>query len=129
MYANVSTELYVANMESVYHALRGALAPNGTIIWATTTPVPPSYKQRVNSDVVQINAAMASLFGPGSKHPEVVVHDLYGQVVANCRRHPTSAGYPETQDCPVLQNNGVHFSDAGRQWTGIMTAASILPYL
>ena len=32
-------------------------------------------------------------------------------------------------DCPVLQSHGVHFSAAGKQFTAILTAAAILPYL
>ena len=42
----------------------------------TTTPVPPSYHNRKNSDVVRINAQMARLFGPAGSHPEVVVSEL-----------------------------------------------------
>jgi hypothetical protein len=68
-------------MELIYHDLKRALIPNGTLIWTSTTPVPPSYKGRNNSDVVSINAIAAELFGPGSKYPEVVIHDLYTQVV------------------------------------------------
>ena len=79
--------------------------------------------------VVAINAAMTKLFGPGSKHPEVAVSDLYGAVVSRCSRDPKARGYPQTADCDVLQSRGVHFSDAGKQFTGIMSAASIAPYL
>lgn len=129
MYAPVTSQEYVANMEAIYHKLQAALAPNGTLIWATTTPVPPSYKARNNSDVVRINDLMRSLFGPTGKYPKVVVHDLYSEVVSRCNREPGSEHYPETNDCDVLQSRGVHFSDAGKQFTGIMTAASILPYL
>ena len=129
MYAPIEPALYASNMERIYQQLAGALAPNGTLVWATTTPVPPSYKNRNNSDVLRINEQMRALFGPGSKHPEVVVHDLYAEVVARCSRDPASVGYPATSDCDVLQSNGVHMSAAGRQFTGIMTAASILPYL
>merc|ERR1740117_857894 len=114
-------------MEALYQKMSAALAPGGVLIWRTTTPVPPSYKARNNSDVVAVNALAATLFGPGSMHPDVVVHDLYSQVVERCARDEASKGYPITADCTVLQNNGVHFSSAGRQFTGIMVAASILP--
>lgn len=129
MYYPVGSAEYVANMEAIYQQLHGALAVNGTLIWTTTTPVPPSYKNRNNTDVVRINGLMRGLFGPTGTHPEVVVHDLYAQIVQRCRHDPATAGYPETADCPVVQSNGVHMSPAGRQFTGIVTAAAIVPYL
>jgi len=137
-------------MEAVYQQLKKMLTPNGTLIWATTTPVPPSvpiitiygritlgstprcplevppsYQNRNNKDVVRINAQIRALFGPGSKHPTVVLHDLYTEVVNRCNRDGASAGYPDTSDCTFLQDNGVHFSSAGRQFTGIQAAAAI----
>jgi len=51
------------------------------------------------------------------------------QVVQRCRLQPGSQGYPQTQDCAVLQSRGVHFSDAGKHFTAIMSAAAILPHL
>ena len=58
-------------MEAMYRKLKGALAPNGTMIFGTTTPVPPSYDPdlRTNADVISANAAAADLFGdpPGAK--------------------------------------------------------------
>jgi hypothetical protein len=129
MYYPITTDEYVANMEALYGDLKSALTENGTLIFTTTTPVPPSYKNRNNSDVVKINALAMTLFGPGSKHPEVVVHDLYQQIVQRCSRDSASVGYPETSDCMVIQSNGVHMSPAGRQFTAIVTAASIAPYL
>ena len=44
MYAPIEPALYLSNMESIYQQLKGALAPNGTLVWATTTPVPPFLK-------------------------------------------------------------------------------------
>jgi len=129
MYVAITPEQYIQNMEAIYLQLRQMLAPNGTLIWTTTTPVPPSYKNRNNSDVRRANGQMRTLFGPGSKHPEVVIHDLYSEVVHRCNRDSTSMGYPQTSDCTFLQDNGVHFSDAGRQFTGIMAAAAIAKYL
>ena len=125
MYAPITRQQYANNMETLYQQLKAALKPNGRMIFATRTPVPPSYKQRNNTDVISINALARTLFGPGSKHPDVAVHDLYGQVVERCRREPAAAGYPQTDDCEFLQSRGVHFSDAGKQFTGIMTAAAI----
>jgi len=67
-----------------YLRSRRALTPTGTLVWCTTTPVPPSYTRRNNTDVVAVNALAAKLFGPGSKYPEVPVHDLYSEVVRRC---------------------------------------------
>jgi hypothetical protein len=129
MYVPIAAEQYEENMEALYLQLKRMLKTNGTLIWTTTTPVPPSYKNRNNSDVIRINNQMRTLFGPGSRHPKVVVHDLYGEVVQRCHRDPAARGYPETSDCVLLQDNGVHFSTIGRQYTGIMVSAAIAPYL
>jgi hypothetical protein len=129
MYVPIAAEQYEENMEALYLQLKRMLKTNGTLIWTTTTPVPPTYKNRNNSDVIRINNQMRTLFGPGSRHPEVVVHDLYGEVVQRCHRDPAAEGYPETSDCMLLQDNGVHFSTIGRQYTGIMVSAAIAPYL
>ena len=129
MYVPIAAEQYEENMEALYLQLKRMLKTNGTLIWTTTTPVPPTYKNRNNSDVIRINNQMRTLFGPGSRHPEVVVHDLYGEVVQRCHRDPAARGYPETSDCVLLQDNGVHFSTIGRQYTGIMVSATIAPYL
>ena len=59
---------YVANLEALYQQLKRAVAPNGTLIWCSTTPVPVTYHGRNNSDVVLINKLARTLFGPGSKH-------------------------------------------------------------
>jgi hypothetical protein len=64
MYAPVSPAQYAANMDAMYTKMKAHLTPRGTMIWSTTTPVPPSYHNRVNSDVLRINAQMAQLFGP-----------------------------------------------------------------
>ena len=48
----------------------------GTFIFATTTPVPPSYHARNNTDVENVNKLARTLFGPTGKYPAVVLHDL-----------------------------------------------------
>ena len=129
-------ELYLQHLEALYLRLKPSLAPGGVAIWRTTTPVPPSYTKRNNSDIVAVNALAARLFGgAGSKYPEVVVHDLYAEVVERCQNPPKgpgqndTRGYPQTSDCFDVQSRGVHFSDAGIELTAIMTAAAILPHL
>ncbi|KAH8069477.1 DUF2263-containing protein [Aureococcus anophagefferens] len=65
----VSFDEYEANMEAMYRKLRGALAPNGTMIFGTTTPVPPSYdsNKRVNADVLELNVRARAL-RPGGQN-------------------------------------------------------------
>merc|ERR1712176_286965 len=120
MYIPVTSQQYAANMEAIYQQLKRLLNPNGTLIWTTTTPVPPSYPKvnRNNSDVVRANEQMKALFGLHGTHKDVVVHDLYSEVVQRCNRDSATRGYPQTSDCTFLQNNGVHFSAAGRQFCG-----------
>eukprot|EP00041_Stephanoeca_diplocostata_P041824 m.9036 g.9036 ORF g.9036 m.9036 type:complete len:255 (-) comp6819_c0_seq1:310-1074(-) len=128
MYAPVTTAEYISNMGAMLKIMRGALAPGGTLVWSSTTPVPPSYAPRNNSDVVIINAAMAKLLAL-PENRDIVVNDLYSQVVERCNRNPSTKGYPESSDCEFLQSNGVHFSPAGKQYTGLMVASAFLPYL
>lgn len=131
MYAVVTRQQYVDNMKAMYEYMKTKLAPNGIIIWSTTTPVPPSYKPRNNTDVVAINALMKELF---DQYPEVVQSDLYGQIVTRCNQDKATKGYPQTSDCLKIQPNGVHFgfvnkSSLGRHFTAIEVSAAIAPYL
>jgi hypothetical protein len=114
-YAPITEAQYVQHLETMYATLLPALAPNGTLIFQTTTPVPASYKGRNDSSVVTINKLARTLFGPGGLHPQVLVHDLYTEVVDRCHsQFPTKAsGYPMNGDCP-LQPNGVHFCIPGK---------------
>jgi hypothetical protein len=130
MYGAITPEEYATNMEAAYQKMKTRLTPNGRLIWSTTTPVPPSYKGRVNSDVIRINAQMAQLFGPNGTHPDVILSDMYGAVVERCNNIiPASVGYPVSKDCPVVQSRGVHFSDAGKQFTALVAAGAIVPHL
>ena len=126
----MSFDEYEANMEAMYRKLKGALAPTGTMIFGTTTPVPPSYdsNKRVNADVLSINVRARALFGPAGKYPDVRLNDLSGRVVDACRRDPSTACYPETCDCPLMQNNGVHFSPAGQRLNAVDVAWWIAPF-
>ena len=50
--------------------------------------------------------------------------------IADCRRAAEApAVYPQSADCDVLQSRGVHFSDAGKQYTGIIASSAIAPFL
>ena len=120
---------YEANMDLMYRKLRHNLSPNGTMIFATTTPVPPSYdsEKRVNSDVVELNARARKLFGPTGKYADVRINDLYSNLVEICNNDPATRGYPETSDCALIQDDGVHFSPAGQRLNAIAVAAHVAP--
>ena len=156
MYGAITPDEYAANMEAAYQKMKTHLTRKGRLIWSSTTPVPPSYKGRVNSDVIRINGQMAALFGappawplrpadravqghperasalrtgPNGTHPEVELSDMYGAVVQRCNNIAESVGYPQSKDCDVVQSRGVHFSDAGKQFTGVVAAGAIVPHL
>ena len=73
--------------------------------------------------------AKALRTGPNGTHPEVELSDMYGAVVQRCNNIPASVGYPQSKDCDVVQSRGVHFSDAGKQFTGVVAAGAIVPHL
>ena len=148
-YAPITEAEYVDHLEAMYVKLMPALTANGTLIFCTTTPVPASYKGRNDSSVITINRLARTVFGPGSKHPNVLVHDLYTEVVNRCvSQYPTKAkGYPLAGECP-LQPNGVHFcipnkcvptgdqclppgcvASPGKEMTANFVVAAIRPHL
>jgi hypothetical protein len=137
------------------------------LVWASTTPVPPSYHSRNDSDVVRlcgkpetsrenpdlfltlppqvaINAAASNLLQSDCCRDVVFGADLYARVVERCGRDEDTAGkaerapgpaetdaigYPATSDCAYLQDDGVHFSELGRRFTGLLVSAAIAPRL
>ena len=126
----VSRDQYVANMKQIIAKLKAGLAPGGTVVWVSTTPVPASYKDRNDTDVVDINGIMADLIAFDDCCDDVVFGaDLYHAVVDRCNRNATWAGYPASNDCLYLQDNGVHFSELGKRFTAIEVAAHLMPYL
>lgn len=125
---HVSLAQYYANMEKLYLTFKRAMAPGGTVVFATTTPVPPSYTRgRDNKDVIAINDMAKTLFGPDGKYPEVLINDLYQHAVDVCKNDPETACYPDTCDCTHIQDDGVHFSPAGRRYNALMVASSVAP--
>ncbi|KAH8072423.1 DUF2263-containing protein [Aureococcus anophagefferens] len=83
---------YVANMKQIIAKLKTGLAPGGTIVWVSTTPVPASYKDRNDTDVVDINGIMADLIAFDDCCDDVVFGaDLYHAVVDRCNRNATSS--------------------------------------
>ena len=53
---------YEANLLIMHAKLAAALNPGGKVLWVSSTPVPPTYSFRNNSDVVDINARAAAIF-------------------------------------------------------------------
>lgn len=123
IYVPVTLAEYAANLERLYFALHSALAPNGTLVFATTTPVPPDYEKRSNADVVRLNDVAKTIFGPDGKYPDVRVNDLYARVRDLC-----PACYPVDCGCDA-QNDGVHFSPAGYRYAALFVAAAVAPHL
>merc|ERR1719421_2216993 len=82
---------------------------NGTVVWATTTPVPYGYTERSNSDVISING-------------------LYSELVDICNSHPGTDCYPDDCECPSMQNDGIHLSELGAEALGLSAAAAVAPY-
>ena len=117
-------------MERLYKKLKESMPDDATIVWATTTPVPPSYpsSKRSNRDVVSVNAKVTELFGPTGKYTDVLVSDFYQTLVDACHAHEPDDCYPFTCDCPAVQNDGVHLSSLGARLLAIETAAAIAPY-
>ena len=130
MYAKVTRGAYAAHMETLYWKLRSSMPPNATIIWATTTPVPPSYDNRKNSDVLEVNDIIRSLFGPAGKYREVIINDQYGTLVDACAsRRNASDCFPETCDCPeVHKHEDIHLSELGARAPGVAAAAKVATY-
>ena len=130
MYAKVTRGAYAAHMETLYWKLRSSMPPNATIIWATTTPVPPSYDNRKNSDVLEVNDIIRSLFGPAGKYREVIINDQYGTLVDACAsRRNASDCFPETCDCPeVHKHEDIHLSELGARALGVAAAAKVATY-
>ena len=130
MYAKVTRGAYAAHMETLYWKLRSSMPPNGTIIWATTTPVPPSYDNRKNSDVLEVNDIIRILFGPAGKYREVIINDQYGTLVDACAsRRNASDCFPETCDCPeVHKHEDIHLSELGARALGVAAAAKVATY-
>ena len=130
LYAPVSRTEYAENVRAIVTKLSAGLTARGKIVWVSTTPVPASYPSRNDSDVVALNAIAADLVATDPAFARVVAGaDLYADVVARCDANATWAGYPATNDCLYLQDNGVHFSALGRRFTALDVAAHLLPYL
>ncbi len=104
----VSPEDYEKNLRAIFARLKKTGA---TVIWATTTPVPPGAKGRVPGDEVTYNAIAAKI----AADEKLAVNDLFTLV----KEH--QANWQRKAD--------VHFNDAGSQGLADQVAKEILSAL
>jgi lysophospholipase L1-like esterase len=125
---------YRKDIIAIYEQIIQALAPGGTVIWTTTTPVAtdwPGVAHHIDPGCIpRRNAIVMSALGG---KPRLVVNDLYGAVTAVC-----GAAF-KLGDCPIqngapasstsVATGGMHFNAAGRQFTALVTAQTIVSQL
>ena len=117
---------YRANLETIYSAIHKSLAPNGTVVWTSTTPIATNCSSVVKNGcynvkpecVVQYNAIAADVFG---SKPDAVINDVYAAVNGVCGANFTT--------CSLQHEGDVHPSGPGKQFLAIETAAVIAPLL
>ena len=100
-----SLEQYKQNLHDIIGYLK-ALAPNATLIFATTTPVPEKAQGRFVGDSVRYNAAALVVL---ADYPGIEINDLY------------QATYENHSEWWVKPGN-VHFNDAGKTAQGDLVA-------
>lgn len=126
----VSAQDYKANIEAIYEAAVAKLAPGGTFLWTTTTPVAQKCAATAECPPECIAIAASVLGGK----PHVKFNDLCANVSAICGTN-YSIG-----ECPIqrgsvgaptsgAEHGGMHFNSAGRQFTALVTARSIVAAL
>jgi hypothetical protein len=123
---NVPKTDYIQNLATIYEAAHSSLAPNGSIVWVTTTPHSTTQAdcgltgQAFNACIDDYNAAALELLG---KKPDVKVCDLNAAVVSVCGK-----GYGKGE-CNLQRYENVHFTDAGKQFCAIEVAHAVAPLL
>lgn len=109
----VSTiEAYQKNLKGIIAYLK-KLAPEATLIFATTTPVPENSAGRVAGDAVRYNQAALAVL---KEYPEVLINDLYAF---------TKPKQPEWWAHP----GNVHYNKEGCEAQGAEVATFILDVL
>lgn len=120
---------YVANLKTIYGVLHDSLAPNGTILWVSTTPVSsaaetpwkgkgPAGWTGLGDCVTSYNAAAVQLLGA---LPDVQIVDLHSAVTDVCGM--------QYDQCNLQKWSDVHFTTAGKQFCAVQVAAGIAPKL
>ena len=119
---------YIHNLGLIFDAAAQALAPGGTILWVSTTPVPEGdgaptcgiSGTAFNSCVDDYNAAALTLLAT-KPHVQARVVDLNSAVHQVCGK-----GF---RTCNLQRWHNVHFTDAGKQFCAVEVAAAIAPLL
>jgi hypothetical protein len=120
----VSPANYIKNLKYLWQRLADTGAK---VIWRTTTPVlfqqtPAGCKYcRNESSVVHYNAlALTALKDAATRTPDTPlrVNDVFADVTNFC-----GVNYP---NCSLQLSHGVHFTQMGREYTGLSAATSIL---
>jgi len=123
LYTTVEENEYISNLMKMHSILKDHLATNGTIIWQSTTPVPPEAEHRTNDDVINFNNLASDTL---TQYDDVVTNDLYSQFILACHTNASEVGYPDNSSCSLQQKTDVHMTDTGSAWHGKMVAMSIL---
>ena len=101
-------EDYKINLEATVAYLQ-ELAPEATLIFATTTPVPEGEPGRIAGDAVRYNQAAMEVL---ENHPDIRVNDLWGFTKPNQKQWWSAPG-------------NVHFNETGKAQQGQKVAGFI----
>lgn len=101
-------EGYKANLEAIIAYLR-KLAPDATLVFATTTPVPEGDPGRIAGDAARYNEAAMEVL---SQHPDILINDLHSF---------TKPNQPQWWSKP----GNVHYNETGKTKQGQQVAAFI----
>lgn len=124
----VNATAYRANLETLYTAIHSSLAPNGKLIWTSTTPIAtnctvpstgkPGCYGVAPACVAEYNQIAADVLGG---KPDVVVNDVFAAVNTACGVNFTT--------CSLQHEGDVHPSGPGRQFLAIELVAVAAPLL
>eukprot|EP01043_Picozoa_sp_COSAG02_P059221 COSAG02_NODE_7509_length_2978_cov_2.356721_3_plen_620_part_00 len=128
---------YKADILAIYQRIVKALAPGGTVVWTTTTPVAmdwPGGSHHIDPGCISRRNGIAASALKGK--PQLIVNDLYAAVTAVCGTRfklgecPIQNGAPATSGPHTSSaTGGMHFNAAGRQFTALITAQTIVSQL
>lgn len=128
LYSTVSQEEYTTRLVLMYSELSTKLAPQGKLLWQSTTPVPPHNVNRKDTDVIALNEIAEKVWAQVPSPP--AMSDLYRKMVHACHQNVTTKCYPRECECAQLQKSGnVHFTDQGNLFLGMQVASQIAALL
>jgi len=121
---NVPKAEYIKNLNTIFEAASGSLAPGGKIVWVTTTPVSNTFPvcnltgDAFNQCVDEYNQAALEL---AASRKDIVVADLNEAVRDVCGQ--------DYATCNLQRYDNVHFTDAGKQYCAVVVAKAVAPLL